>query len=39
VLNKETGLDMHVAEKVAEDVIRKIIGLGLNEIPQITLEN
>ncbi|MHA1642369.1 MAG: ATP cone domain-containing protein, partial [Promethearchaeota archaeon] len=32
VLNKETGLDMHIAEKVAEDVIRKIIGLGLNEI-------
>jgi hypothetical protein len=32
VLNKETGLDMHIAEKVAEDVIRKIIGLGVNEI-------
>ncbi|MBD3254593.1 MAG: fused protease/ribonucleoside-triphosphate reductase [Candidatus Lokiarchaeota archaeon] len=32
VLNKETGLDMHIAEKVAEDVIRKIIGLGMKEI-------
>ncbi len=32
VLNKETGLDMHIAEKVAEDVIRKIIGLGMDEI-------
>ncbi|MFX1352470.1 MAG: fused protease/ribonucleoside-triphosphate reductase [Promethearchaeota archaeon] len=32
VLNKETGLDMHIAEKVAEDVIRKIIGLGIDEI-------
>ncbi|MFX0059435.1 MAG: ATP cone domain-containing protein [Candidatus Hodarchaeota archaeon] len=32
VLNKETGLDMHIAVKVAEDVIRKIIGLGINEI-------
>jgi len=32
VLNKETGLDMHIAEKVAEDVIRKIIGLGVKEI-------
>ncbi len=32
VLNKETGLDMHIAEKVAEDVIRKIIGLGIEEI-------
>ncbi len=32
VLNKETGLDMHIAEKVAEDVIRKIIGLGIKEI-------
>ncbi|MFX1357458.1 MAG: ATP cone domain-containing protein [Promethearchaeota archaeon] len=32
VLNKETGLDMHIAVKVAEDVIRKIIGLGVDEI-------
>ncbi len=32
VLNKETGLDMHIAEKVAEDVIRKIIGLGIEKI-------
>jgi len=32
VLNKETGLDMHIAEKVAEDVIRKIIGLDVKEI-------
>ncbi|MFX1321024.1 MAG: ribonucleoside-triphosphate reductase, adenosylcobalamin-dependent [Promethearchaeota archaeon] len=32
VLNKETGLDMHIAEKVAEDAIRKIIGLGMDEI-------
>ncbi len=32
VLNKETGLDMTISEKVAEDVIRKIIGLGINEI-------
>ncbi|MFX1410550.1 MAG: fused protease/ribonucleoside-triphosphate reductase [Promethearchaeota archaeon] len=32
VLNKETGLDIHIAEKVAEDVIRKIIGLGMDEI-------
>lgn len=32
ILNKETGLDMHIAEKVAEDVIRKIIGLGIDEI-------
>ncbi|MFX1379593.1 MAG: ATP cone domain-containing protein, partial [Promethearchaeota archaeon] len=32
VLNKETGLDIHIAEKVAEDVIRKIIGLDVNEI-------
>jgi len=32
VLNKETGLDMNIAEKVAEDVIRKIIGLGIEEI-------
>ncbi len=32
VLNKETGLDMHIAEKVAEDVLRKIIGLGVEEI-------
>ena len=32
ILNKETGLDIHIAEKVAEDVIRKIIGLGVKEI-------
>ncbi len=32
VLNKETGLDMSVSEKVAEEVIRKIIGLGVQEI-------
>lgn len=32
VLNKETGLDMHIAERVAEDVLRKIIGLGVDEI-------
>ncbi len=32
VLNKETGLDFNVAEKVAEDVIRKIIGMGVDEI-------
>ncbi|MFX1375782.1 MAG: fused protease/ribonucleoside-triphosphate reductase [Promethearchaeota archaeon] len=32
ILNKETGLDMHIAEKVAEDVIRTIIGLGMDEI-------
>ena len=32
ILNKETGLDMLIAEKVAEDVIRKIIGLGMEEI-------
>ncbi|MFX1303187.1 MAG: ribonucleoside-triphosphate reductase, adenosylcobalamin-dependent [Promethearchaeota archaeon] len=32
VLNKETGLDMHISEKVAEDVIRTIIGLGMDEI-------
>jgi len=32
VLNKETGLDMNIAEKVAENVLRKIIGLGVDEI-------
>jgi hypothetical protein len=32
VLNKETGLDFKVAEKVAEDALRKIIGIGLDEI-------
>ncbi len=32
ILNKETGLDMHISEEVAEDVIRKIIGLGMDEI-------
>jgi len=32
VLNKETGLDMNIAEDVAENVLRKIIGLGVDEI-------
>ena len=32
VLNKETGLDINIAEKVTEDVIRIIIGLGVDEI-------
>jgi hypothetical protein len=32
VLNKETGLDIHIAENVAEDVLRKVIGLGVDEI-------
>ena len=32
ILNKETGLDIHLAEEVAEDAIRKIIGLGVDEI-------
>ena len=32
ILNKETGLDIHIAEKVTEDVVRKIIGLGIDEI-------
>lgn len=32
VLNKETGLDMKIAENVAEDVLRKVIGLGKDEI-------
>ena len=32
VLNKETGLDINIAIEVAEDVIRKIIGLGIDEI-------
>ena len=32
ILNKETGLDIHIAEEVAEDAIRKIIGLGVDEI-------
>ncbi|NHJ21001.1 MAG: hypothetical protein EAX91_08670 [Candidatus Lokiarchaeota archaeon] len=32
VLNKETGLDINIAEKVTEDVIRIIIGLGYEEI-------
>ncbi|MHA1337729.1 MAG: ATP cone domain-containing protein [Promethearchaeota archaeon] len=32
VLNKETGLDMTIADKVAENVLRKIIGLGVEEI-------
>ncbi|MHA2290126.1 MAG: ATP cone domain-containing protein, partial [Promethearchaeota archaeon] len=32
VLNKETGLDINIAEKVTEDVVRIIIGLGYEEI-------
>ncbi|MFW9823119.1 MAG: fused protease/ribonucleoside-triphosphate reductase [Candidatus Thorarchaeota archaeon] len=32
ILNKETGLDMNISESVAEDVIRIIIGLGMEEI-------
>jgi len=32
VLNKETGLDMRIAEEVTEDVIRIIIGIGGEEI-------
>ncbi len=32
ILNKETGLDMNVAVEVSEDVIRTIIGLGMDEI-------
>jgi hypothetical protein len=32
ILNKETGLDMSIAEKVAEDVIRKIIKFKMEEI-------
>ncbi|GAH44949.1 unnamed protein product, partial [marine sediment metagenome] len=32
VLNKETGLDMHIAEEVTEDVVRVIIGIGGDEI-------
>lgn len=32
ILNKETGLDIHIAEEVAEDTIRRIIGLGVKEI-------
>jgi ribonucleoside-triphosphate reductase len=32
ILNKETGLDYHIAEEVATDVIRKIIGIGIDEI-------
>ena len=32
ILNKETGLDYNIAEEVATDVIRKIIGLGIDEI-------
>ena len=32
ILNKETGLDMNVAMEVSEDVIRTIIGLGMDEI-------
>ncbi len=32
ILNKETGLDMHIAEEVAEDTIRKIVGIRMKEI-------
>ena len=32
ILNKETGLDINIAEKVTEDVVRIIIGLGYEEI-------
>jgi hypothetical protein len=32
ILNKETGLDMNIARRVAEDVIRKIVGIGIDEI-------
>jgi intein/homing endonuclease len=32
VLNKETGLDINIAEKVTEDVVRIIIGIGVDEI-------
>ena len=32
VLNKETGLDFRISTEVSEDVIRKIIGLGVDEI-------
>ena len=32
ILNKETGLDINIAEKVTKDVIRIIIGLGYEEI-------
>ena len=32
ILNRETGLDMNISESVAEDVLRKIIGLGMDEI-------
>ncbi len=32
ILNKETGLDMNIANEVAEEVIRKIIGFGVKEI-------
>jgi hypothetical protein len=32
VLNKETGLDINIAEKVTEDVVRIIIGIGNEEI-------
>ncbi|MHA1373675.1 MAG: fused protease/ribonucleoside-triphosphate reductase [Promethearchaeota archaeon] len=32
ILNKETGLDFRIATEVSEDVIRKIIGLGFEEI-------
>ena len=32
ILNKETGLDFRIAAEVSEDVIRKIIGLNIDEI-------
>lgn len=32
ILNKETGLDFRIATEVSEDVIRTIIGLGVDEI-------
>ncbi|MBY9002839.1 MAG: fused protease/ribonucleoside-triphosphate reductase [Candidatus Lokiarchaeota archaeon] len=32
ILNRETGLDFRIATEVSEDVIRKIIGLGVAEI-------
>ncbi len=32
ILNKETGLDIRIAEEVAENTMRKIIGLGIKEI-------
>ncbi len=32
VINRETGLDIFIAEKVAQEVVRQIIGLGCKEI-------